>query len=315
MAKKTATSGMAAKLGDRLTNAWEAHKNDETVYSGGGELPDGIEHGIAELRSCKFGIYKEGDKKGEYFFMAAGVVLEPKVHNGIPVEGLRTQIGPEPICDTPKANGKRKTLSDHISWVRNELSKLGVDAASVAGNDLENVAALLEQAKPCFRFRTWKGKPSPQFPNPRTNHTWNGLVDYTAAPTDDVEDNSGQEEAGEEAGEAEDLAALGSLADADDGDAQRRLTELAKAAGIDPEKIATWSEVASMLEAGGGEEAGPAEDRPAPKEGEVYSFTPKGASKAVDGTVTAVFEGSQTVNMKDLSDGKVHRGIAWAGLK
>jgi hypothetical protein len=145
-------SGLSGRLGGKLNEAVVAHREDETTFGGGGGLPGGIENGIAQVVECKFGTYEKGDNKGEYFFYAAATVVLPKMHDGIPVYGLRTQIGPEPICDTP---GKtRQTLEEHVAWVLNEFRKLGVDTTQLGADDIEPTAEAIKQAAPFTRFRT-----------------------------------------------------------------------------------------------------------------------------------------------------------------
>lgn len=195
MPPQTGKSGLSAKLGDRLRKAHEAHKGDETEFSNFGELPAGIENGIAQLVDVKFAEYKTGDLKGQYFFMARGVAKFPEELAGQKVAGLYTQIGPEPLCDTPQ-RASRKTLDDHLAWVYNELRKLGIDTRTLAVDNLETVATMLVKAQPHFRFRTWKGKKQLTGPyagqEPRTNHDWGGLVEVQEdiGPGDGVADHT-----------------------------------------------------------------------------------------------------------------------------
>jgi hypothetical protein len=215
MAKQVTKSGLAGKLGAKLKQAVDKHKKDETKISGGGDLPAGI-IGIAQLVDCRFGQYKEGANKGEYFFYAAGVVRTPAMFEGMPIKGMRTQIGPEPMCDTPTKS--RKTLEDHTAWVLNEMRKLGAETASVDGDELEGLAAALKEAKPTFKFRTWKGQKTKQYPDPRVQHSWEGAADFTPDEGEVVEDETAAEEeesTDEEAGDEEvDLDTL--AADSDD---------------------------------------------------------------------------------------------------
>ena len=192
MVMQRGKSAFAAKLGGKLANAFEAHKNDETEFSIGGELPP-LENGIAQLVECKFDRVKEGkDNAGEYYFYAAGVVVSPtEVKDFGKVEGLRTSIV-EPLYDTPQRQS-RKTVDEHIAWMMNELRKLGIDTSSMSHDDLEPTVAALKEAKPYFRFRTWKGQPSAQYPEPRVNHVWGGITDWT--PPEDssgVDDQTGE---------------------------------------------------------------------------------------------------------------------------
>lgn len=192
MAKSTTTGNLFAKLGNQLSVAHEQHKGDETDYGSGGELPAGIELGVAKLTECKFDVYKTGDNKGKYFFYAAGIVVGPKtfvLEDGreVKVEGLRTSIM-EALCDTPKSKS-RKTIADHYGWILNELRKLGVDTTNIDAKDLETVATTIAGQGIYFGFRTWAGKPTPEYPKPRTTHTWTGAVEYAEAEAeDDVED-------------------------------------------------------------------------------------------------------------------------------
>lgn len=155
MAKQMTKSALTAKLGAAGRKAFDSHKSDETRLSAGGNLPAGIENGIAQLVMCKFGTYEQGDIKGEPYFMASAVVKLPTEVNGVPVQGLRTQIGPEPLCDTPTRS--RKTVDEHIDWVLNEFRKLGVDTKELSFDDWEATAAALQEEQPHIRFRTWSG--------------------------------------------------------------------------------------------------------------------------------------------------------------
>ena len=263
MAKQTMKSGLVSKLGAKLSKAVETHKGDETKFSGGAELPAGIENGIAKLVLCKFGTYEKGDNKGEFYFMAQGVIVAPSKHEGIPIVGLRTQLGPEAICETPKAS--RKTVDEHVAWVLNEMRKLGVDTSELGADDLESTAEALQSSDVHFRFRTWQGEATKEYPNPRVNHQWGGAVDYAPdedSDSDDVVDDTEEasdevEEVEEESSEETDFDALGEAADGDDEEAQATLTSLAEAAGLDPtdaESYPDWATLAATLKEGVGEE-------------------------------------------------------------
>lgn len=180
MPAKVTQTNVLSQLGDRLRNAFEKHKNDQTDY-GQVELPAGIDEGRAELVSCGFGVFKNGEFTGQPYFRAAAVVKFPDsvTENGLVrrCAGLQTSIGPEPICDTPKRESRPK-LEDHVGWVLNELRKIVGDEA-IRGLDISQLepfcASLIDPKNPIFiKFRTWKGQATPQFPNPRVNHQWLG---------------------------------------------------------------------------------------------------------------------------------------------
>lgn len=189
------TSVLMTKLGARFKQLYDATKDQEVTYDTAGNLPEGIENGIAKLFEIKIDTFKNGDNTGQPYFYASGTVVLPKEVNGIPVEGLHTRIGPEPICETPKTQGQRKTAQDHFAWVVNEVKKLGLDLTKIPHDSFEAALAALKspEANVHFRFRTWKGKPTPEFPNPRVNHVWNGVVtnfDAAAAEANGTNDQT-----------------------------------------------------------------------------------------------------------------------------
>lgn len=188
MVKKASkgNDSLFGKYGTEFRKAHEEAKNAETTYSSFGDLPGGIENGIAQLVECKIDQYKSGEHEGESYFLAAGIVLEPEYHDGIKVAGKRTQIM-EPLCDTPKA-GNRKTFAEHLHWVYNELRKLGIDTSEFEGeDDLKTALSSLVEAEAKFTFRTWKGKPTEEYPDPKTRHEWLG-------PYEEEEESEQEEE-------------------------------------------------------------------------------------------------------------------------
>lgn len=326
MAKQMVKSGLAGRLGDKGAKAVASHKDDETKLPGGGRLPAGIEQGIARLVDCRFSQYKEGKQKGEYFFLAAGVVVSPssftdKDGNVYAIEGERTQIM-EPVCETPDKT--RKIVDEHISWILNEMRKLGADTSGLTIENLEATAASIKEAAPHFKFRTWKGEKQTtgQYAGkePLTQEQWRGATDFDGGVVDDVAetqgDGNGPSETGETtlaSGEADDLDALGAAADVSPADeaaeaAQVRLHELATEAGVNPDEYATWAELAEVLKSGATveEPTEPAE----PKAAECYFYRPidpktkKPVKKAIECEVTAVFTGKKVVNLKNLDDNK-----------
>lgn len=321
---------LADKLGQAGRKAVQEHRKDETVLDTGGDLPAGISGGVARLVMCKFDTYKEGDNKGKPYFMAAGVVVSPKEFDGQIIEGLRTQIGPEPLCDTPKSQGKRKTVGDRIAWVLNELRKLGVETEGVEIDDLDSIVEQLQEDGPHFRFRTWKGKATKQYPDPRTQHVWNGLaegyeggdstadvIDNTDASEEEVEVEE-EEEASEE--EEVSLEELGAAADDGDSDAIDQLTELAESLEIDHESLETYAMVAEAIAEAqeGGEEEEEAEEEEEEEsseplaKGDVCHYKPPKGRKLIECEVTSVLTKAQTYTLKNLDDNKtIYKSVPW----
>ena len=276
-------SGLAAKLGAAGKAAVEAHRNDETTFGGGGDLPSGLEGAVAQLIECKFDLYKEGDNKGKYFFYAAGSCCFPESVNvdatlkvvatgGRPMktEGLRTSIM-EPMCDTKNADGKVTTVKEHIAKVLNYLRQLGVDTSNMGVEDMEAAAAAVLAEAPYFGFRTWIGKATDKYPNPRLNHDWKGVIEnYEPGEDSTTNDNSEAADEGTEAATDEgveaasdegiDYADLVSDADGGNQDAAAKLTEIATGLGITDEQIAdsgeSWQGVVDLIEAAQGADGG-----------------------------------------------------------
>lgn len=298
MPAKATKSGLISKYGDRLRKAVKDHAGDEINY-GFQRLPGGITNGIAQLTECGFKQVEAGKQNaGEYYFRAAGVVLEPEEVEGKNgperVKGRTTSII-RMVCDTKDRNGNvTQTLDDNVAWILNEMRKLGADIDEDSADLMEEVAAALQEAKPYFRFRTTESPATPQFPNPRVWENWDGtkgLEDYEPEEADDVDDRTEEPaaksppktqsgptrrptakqpdpepEPAPEYDDASDIDSLLARANDDDADAQEKLLDLAKAQGHDEadlQRIDTWDGVADLLRGGGedgesGGEGGPA---------------------------------------------------------
>lgn len=199
MASVTQKSGLFAKYGASLDQAVKAHGNDATDY-GPQRLPPGITNGIAKLVVCKFDKVAAGKTNaGEYYFRAAGVVVEPYSVNvngrEEVVQGRQTSIM-EMVCTTKNRDGKETTQEDHVASILNEMRKLADDAftANKGGTDLEEMAAALQQHGPYFKFSTSPrmdqvtGKPSGE-----AWENWNGnkgLEDYSPPTPDAIQDDT-----------------------------------------------------------------------------------------------------------------------------
>ncbi len=358
---KSIKSKFAAKLGSKLHEAHEAHKGDETNYGQGGDMPAGVDHGVAQLVECKVSQYKTGENKGEYFFYAAGVCIEPKSvydakgKRNISVEGLRTQFGPVPLCDTPNARGKRKTFEDHYAYFLNCLRMLGVDTTEVDPDDLETTLEALKEAAPYFKFRTWTTNPTTEFPNPRVNHDWNGIIeDYEAPEGDDeveeeeapakpvknkkaakaqeeeTEEEEVEEEAEEEEEETEeeiDYLALGRAADKKkDKAAIKALTQAALDAGWEKDQIEeseSWTAVAEALanpEEGESESEEEEEEwKPAKDETCLYRpidpKTKKPSKKAIEVVIVKSLSKAETADVRCLATKKLYSAVDWSDLE
>jgi hypothetical protein len=136
-------------------------------------LPAGIEWGVAQLEEIRVSRYQQGQYAGKPYFTAMGIVQEPESHNGVKIKGRRTQIGPEPICDTPNSKSNRKTVQDHYGWMLDQIRLLAGPQTEIPFDELDNVVARLEQAKPRFFFRT-----RTELPNHEVIHEWMGVPEW-----------------------------------------------------------------------------------------------------------------------------------------
>ncbi len=288
MAMQKQTSGLLAKLGNRMAQAHEAHKSDETSF-GIINLPAGISGGIAQLVTAKWDEYKPGTKyPGKPFVLLRGIAKLPREHGGVPVEGQGVMMT-IPLCDTPDRmkDNQPRTFDDNYADLLNEFRKLGVNTAETGPGDVEAILQHLQQEKPHYRFSTrgWtppKKKPTDPEPKEMVFTQFDGIceyVDHTSngdATMNGVQDESGgggvessmesgtQETStkgetltsevggGESFSEFGDLASLAEAADGGDQAAQAQLKEAAMNTGATEEEVdsaESWTAVAEMVSA------------------------------------------------------------------
>lgn len=348
-AKTASPMTLNPKYANRVAAATTANKDNEIDYGFGGDLPAGINNGIAQLAEIKVGEYKEGDRKGEKFLRIAGVVKSPATFNGERIEGKQV-AKMIPLCDDPpprqprRNNKPPKTFDDRIAELINEYKLLGAEEAvkqlppNCTFDHYLALGGMLVKAAPHFKFRTWAiaDAPTPQNPNPqpgRTNVNFQGMVQYdpnsNGAPAA-VQDNSGAgvQDNSEPSSEAEptDWTTLGESADNGDEGAAQQITEAGEALGLTSQEkwqTGSYADAAAMIieaesGAGAGDEGGAEPDAPAeadiPQKDEVCKFRPQGARKDVECQITAVFEKAQTVNLKRLDNNQLVRSVQWDKL-
>ncbi len=329
-------SGLAAKYGAKLDQAIKSHAADETNY-GFIRLPGGINGGVAQLTECMFGIYKPGTPNaGEYYFRAAGVVIEPKMvttpTGEMSVAGLLTSIM-HPVCDTKNSKGEVTTQEQHIEDILNELRKLGADTAGATVSNLEDLAAACKQAMPYFRFSTTLSSgeginPKTKKPyEPRVWENWNGtkgLENYSAT---EIAPGIGQDASPDIDPNMVDQGDLDALAKrADDPDnpdevAQATLTTFAEQNGIADETMkacTSWSQVVQLIR---GEELQPEPETNGFVVGNTYKYkAPAGPNKkpgkAIDVEMVLYDDKKGICNLKNLANQKlIYKGVKVAELE
>lgn len=211
MVKVMKKSGLVGKLSGSL----KAHAKDETVVRADfSSPPPGIVGGTAKLNYAKIGVYASGATKGEKFVRLAGTIVSPKTatvvrqtwRDGkvvnlpaeqVHVEGLNTSRM-FPLCDTKAGDGTVTSADEHIAEMLNELRTLGGDECTEDVDSEESLAAALsalEGADVSFRFSTSAGKPTKEYPTPRTWENWRGACDSDdEEEEDEVMDDSAKEE-------------------------------------------------------------------------------------------------------------------------
>lgn len=355
MATQRAKSGLAGKLGAKGRESFDQHKSDDTTFGIGGlpgGIVSGIAQVVdCKFDVYKQGD-NEGEY---FFYAAAVVVSpnSVKTKDGeVRVKGQRTSIM-EPMCDTVSKSGKgRQSVDEHLQWVLNEMRKLGVETSELGFDDLESTAAAIKESGVYTKFSTRQSAATVEYPDPKVWEEWKGVItDYIPSEEDAVEDET-QEESPKptkpvvkpqtkavtkpatkptakkapepEPEEAEDdipfdLDQLGEAADGGDTAAQATLAGQAKLFNIDSDSADNWTAVAEALKEAGspaGEEAASDEETEwVPEKGQVYLYKPAGAKKPVECEVLAVFPDKNSLNLKNLDDGKTqYKGVKWGDL-
>jgi hypothetical protein len=249
-------------LGKKAQASFDAHKNDQVELPSAGGLPAGLDDVIAKLVNIDFGVLPDDDpyNPGKPYFSARGIVVEPEV---VEIDGrekviknLSTYLNREILADTPDAPGKRRTFDQHFAYVLNHLRMLGIDTEELDFEDLEDACQELVDSGTYFRFRTWQGKPTEAYPNPRVNHEWMGEVEgyadirgKSSSKSVEVEDDDDDIEEEEEvtANASTDWVQLGIEADEDEDFDVSPLEEEAESQGLDPDDYDTYEDLGKAL--------------------------------------------------------------------
>src|SRR3982751_6537654 len=144
--QRSKVSGIFSRYGNKAVEAFNKHKGDETEYGNFGELPPGIDGGIAQLVDCRVLEIKEGKQNaGELMFFARGVVVEPEEVEDprtgmvVRIKNRNTTLS-EPLFYTE--GRARETTEEHMAHILNELRKLGLPTEDISATDEEFNAQL-----------------------------------------------------------------------------------------------------------------------------------------------------------------------------
>lgn len=193
MAQQTQTSGFAKKLGQRVAEAHDQHK-DAPIEIGNRKLPPGIVGAIAKIQLLQTRKQEEEGKKipkGEWYFYGQAVVVYPREFKGNKIANLHTfmQI---PLCDMPATQWKAavpfslnwKDFQNFFKWF-GIIPPLETRQTDPTGQRIESYyqAAMKiltdPQREPRYiYFDTWgfTPKPTQANPNPDTilQQKWTG---------------------------------------------------------------------------------------------------------------------------------------------
>jgi len=341
MPKQTTKSVMGSSVDPHI----KAHANDETTF-GIVRLPPGITNGIAKVQECYFAVHEKGKKnEGKIYFRAMAVVVSPAsvAVNGsmIPVKNLQTSI----VLPWDYPKGAEGSVEKSKATVMNELRKLAGDEATNAcqtGQDLEALAAAVEEASPYIRFSTSESKPQidPTTGKPKLNpntgkpydpqvwenwHGTKGLENYGEEhpATPDVKDNSkvvtkaeasvnGKSSDGKsnDYRDDEDLTSLAKRAGKEE-EVANRLKEMAMKLGYSEEEVDesnSWLEVVGWIKSGEKKDGGSSDGERTPKIDDAVKYAPTDPKnenkrlKPVDCTVTQIDRKGMTVELTRLDD-------------
>jgi hypothetical protein len=308
-------SPIADRLERELGSEFELHKNDETTYGGGSDLPAGINGGIAQLTEMKIDEYKEGDNKGKLYLQIAGVVKSPEEHAGVKIAGLHTRKMLKLFANN------RDSKEQAVSKALNEVRKMGGITSEIKARDLPKLMEALKNEAPHFRFRTYSFTPpgAADDAEPMIIHEHKGKMDnYESNGSSGVVDNTGTpSDAGASQVSDEDWDAVLAAANSDDGEAQTKLQDTCKAMGMTAEEvdaIGSWEECVEIIRkggAGGGssEQSGGTEGTWKPEVNDEITVKLKGMKSAQKLKVKQVFK--TTLHLYNETTKKDYKGIDW----
>jgi hypothetical protein len=213
MAEQQKMSSFASRFGAQVAAANREHK-DKPIDTGNRRLPAGINNGVAKLSAMytKEYVDDKAGMKGQTFFRASAIVVQPTEHKGEKVAGLITQVI-IPLCPIPE-KGQRgaKSFSDQWFEFQNLFKLLGINPPNEQGTDeaaglriqayyFAAMKALTDPARQqtnpvyiSFSTRGWTPPATPMQPNPTEMvfESWHGLADYkvTHNPAAAVRDNT-----------------------------------------------------------------------------------------------------------------------------
>lgn len=310
-----------APMGDRLErelgSEFELHKNDETSYGSGSDLPAGINGGVAQLVEAKIDEYKDGDNKGKLYLYLGGTVKSPAEVKGTPVQGLRAQKMFKLFAH--KSGPKDISKSDALAKALNAVRQMGGITGDIRAKDLPILLDALKEEAPHFRFRTYSFASEGQDDPMVVTELRGKIDDYTdnGAPSGAINDQTGEPaDGGQAQGTEENWDAILVSANGDDGDAQTKLRETCKAMGMSGQEVEDapdWEALVTYIRSGGsaagGEGEGTGSEDWKPDVKDEVTIKLKGMKSAQKLTITKV--NKTTMDLRNENTKKDFKGLKW----
>jgi hypothetical protein len=336
-------SGVFSRYGPKAVEAFNKHKGDETEYGNFGDLPPGIDGGIAlnaQLATLKesapFFRFRtwQGPKSDQY--------PNPRVnHTWEGTQGLEDYTPPDegsPVEDDatgPAAPSER--LKGNGSATRPPVAPSSPPGRPTAASPT-NTRPTSQEDRPSASTGQPDGKPVA----PSARPTARPVTPPAGRPSGKPSSQPVAPLAAEPVGEFGDLDSLAEKADAEDKESQKSLEAMATEAGVSREavkKARSWADVAALIAAGQpgdeeeeevevedegteGTEEGSSDDSDDEEEdewegpvvGDMYSY--RIGKKLADVEVLEVNAARQTVTVKNYSDprGTQIKGVKWEQL-
>lgn len=334
MSTKAEAQNALNLLKKRSKGAWKKARQAEPREKGR-RLPPDIEKGVAQFTSYNIKKTKNGDP----MCSLSGVVFEPEE------------------CKNLKATVVHIFKSTDYKSIDDKLAEFSSDVQLLGGkfktDDLDEVESELQRLvkkKPFFYFRTWRGDPTPQYPNPDTKVFISGLAagydpdaagatdedeeaedsDYDFQEGDTVRVDDGSDEPwdgtvlswDEDGNVTVDYDGEEYVVDADhcilvDEGSDEEEEDEDEAGDEEEEDEDEGGEDEEDEDQDGSEdeddeEGGDDEDW-APEKGDIYHYRPARSKTAVEGEVTSVNRSKQTVTLK--AGSKTYKDVPWDKLE
>ena len=279
-------AALFAEVDKKAPGVYAANREKEARVSGG-RLPPGIEGGVAQFTDWVMAKTKD-DRKTAYLTFT-GVVKKPEE-----LAGLQTRYT---VWFEDSQDGKTK-VADRVDEAMNMAKLLGAELPEGSFKDMPKALDVLKEDGPHFRFRTWQGKATKKYPNPKVKEEWLQSFEYDDDSVEEVvEDSTVTDEEVEETVEEETAEV-----------AEEAVEEVAEETEGE-EEVAETEETEEEVE-----EEVEEEKEFLPKIGDLFRYVPKGQTKPVEIEIKVVYAQKKLVTGVANATGKLYKMIPYDKL-